>query len=113
MGARCIIGMKKIHCTYPWLLVVGGQVQGNRLCVRDEGCCSTGSVMWCMGGVNGQLVIHNCIAPTKHGTYVTLPNTNYIFSSLQHCTPYAVITQVLSRDPDDGHISARNMLSRL
>jgi len=23
-----------------WLLVVGGQVQGSRLCVRDEGSCS-------------------------------------------------------------------------
>jgi hypothetical protein len=26
-----------------WLLVVGVQVQGSRLCVRDEGCCSTES----------------------------------------------------------------------
>ena len=26
-----------------WLLVVGGQVQGSRLCFRDEGCCSTQS----------------------------------------------------------------------
>ena len=24
-----------------WLLVVGGQVQGSRLCVQEEGCCST------------------------------------------------------------------------
>jgi len=31
----------------------------------------------------------------------------------KHCTPYAVITQVQSRTPDDGHISARNMSSRL
>ena len=30
-----------------------------------------------------------------------------------HYTPYAVITQLQSRDLDDGHISARNMLSRL
>jgi len=28
-------------------------------------------------------------------------------------TPYAVITQVYFRAADDGHISARNMLSRL
>jgi len=27
-------------------------------------------------------------------------------------TPYVVITQVWSRAPDDGHISARNMSSR-
>ena len=54
MCARCIIRMKTIHCTYQWL-VVGGQEQGSRLCVRDEGNCSTGSVMWCVGGVNGQI----------------------------------------------------------
>ena len=24
-----------------WLLVVGGQVQGSRLCVQKEGCCTT------------------------------------------------------------------------
>ena len=24
-----------------WLLVVGGQVQGIRLCVPEEGCCTT------------------------------------------------------------------------
>jgi len=37
----------------------------------------------------------------NHGTYITLPNT-YISSSLQHYTPYAAITQVQSRAPDDG-----------
>jgi hypothetical protein len=47
--------MSKNHCTYPWLLEVGGQVQGGRLCVWSEGCCSTASVVWCKGGVNGQL----------------------------------------------------------
>ena len=31
----------------------------------------------------------------------------------RHYTPYAVITQVQSRAPDDGHISTQNMLSRL
>ena len=31
----------------------------------------------------------------------------------RHYTAYAVITQVESRAADDGHISARNMLSRL
>jgi len=46
--------MKKIHCTYPWLLVVGCYKQSSRLCVRDEGDFATDSVMWCMGGVNGQ-----------------------------------------------------------
>jgi len=42
----------------------------------------------------------------KIGTYITLPNTYYIFPSLQHYTPYAAITQVESRAPDDGLISA-------
>jgi hypothetical protein len=37
------------------LLVVGRQVQGSRLCVQKEECSSTGSVMWNMGRVNGQL----------------------------------------------------------
>ena len=26
-----------------WLLVVGGQVQGSRVCVQEEGCCTTKS----------------------------------------------------------------------
>jgi hypothetical protein len=26
-----------------WLLVVGGQVQGSRLCAQEEGCCTTTS----------------------------------------------------------------------
>ena len=31
----------RIWCVMPWLLVVGGQVQDCRLCVRVEGICST------------------------------------------------------------------------
>jgi len=31
----------RICCLAPWLLVVGGQVQGSRICVRDEGSCSS------------------------------------------------------------------------
>ena len=46
--------MKTIHCTYPWLLVVGGHKQRSRLCIQDEGNCSTGSVIWCVCGVNDQ-----------------------------------------------------------
>ena len=34
----CCYGLR---CVMPWLLVVGGQVQGSRLCVRDEGICSS------------------------------------------------------------------------
>jgi hypothetical protein len=32
--------LETILVLLPWLLVVGGQVQGSRLCVRDEGGCS-------------------------------------------------------------------------
>ena len=34
--------------------MVGCCKQGSRLCIRDEGDCATDSVMWCVGGVNGQ-----------------------------------------------------------
>ena len=40
-SSRLYICHYRLWCTMPWLLVVGGQVQGSRLCVRDEGCCST------------------------------------------------------------------------
>ena len=30
----------RLWCAFPSLLVVGGQVQGSRLCVQDEGCSS-------------------------------------------------------------------------
>jgi len=32
-----ILVFYRMWCVMPWLLVVGGQVQGSRLCVRDEG----------------------------------------------------------------------------
>ena len=35
----------------PWLLVVGGQVQGSRLCVRDKGSCATD---WSLGHMNAR-----------------------------------------------------------
>ena len=28
----------------PWPLVVGGQVQESRVCIQEEGCCTTGLV---------------------------------------------------------------------
>ena len=30
----------------PWPLVVGGQVQGSRVYIQEEGCCTTGLVKW-------------------------------------------------------------------
>jgi hypothetical protein len=53
MGIRSIT--KNKYCTYPKLLVVGRQVQGSRLCVQRQRRSLTGSVMWNMGGVHGQL----------------------------------------------------------
>ena len=32
------------------LQVVGGQVKGSRVCVQEEGCCTTGLVKWYRGG---------------------------------------------------------------
>ena len=44
VAAKHIIKINMLHRTNPWFLVVGSQVQGSRLCVRNEGFCSTGSV---------------------------------------------------------------------
>ena len=44
VAAKHIITINMLHRTNTWLLVVGGQVQGSRLCVRNEGFCATGSV---------------------------------------------------------------------
>ena len=40
-SSRLYLCYYRIWCVVPWLLVVGGQVQGSRLCVRDEGSCSS------------------------------------------------------------------------
>jgi hypothetical protein len=45
-----------------------------------------------------------------------LPTALHLTADLQqprHCTPYAVITQLKSRTPDDGHTNARKMSRRL
>ena len=41
MSPRLYLRYYRIWCVMPWLLVVGGQVQGSRLCARDEGSCSS------------------------------------------------------------------------
>jgi len=38
--SRLYLCCYRIWCVMSWLLVVGGQVKGSRLCVRDEGRCS-------------------------------------------------------------------------
>ena len=38
LEAICVL-LPPMVCS-AWLLVVGGQVQGSKLCVRNEGCCS-------------------------------------------------------------------------
>ena len=38
---RLYVCYYRLWCAMPLLLVVGGQVQVSRLCVRDEGCCSS------------------------------------------------------------------------
>jgi len=39
LGTMCMLLPPMVCCA--WLLVVGGQVQDNRLCVQVEGCCTT------------------------------------------------------------------------
>ena len=40
-SSRLYVCYYRLWCAVLWLLVVGGQVQGSRLCVRDEGCCAS------------------------------------------------------------------------
>ena len=40
-SSRLYLYYCRIWCVMPWLLVVGGQVQGSRICVWDEGSCTT------------------------------------------------------------------------
>jgi len=40
-SSRLYLCYYRIWCVMLWLMVVGGQVQGSRLCVRDEGNCAT------------------------------------------------------------------------
>jgi len=40
-SSRLYLCYYRIWCVMPWLLVVGGQVQGGRLCALDEGSCSS------------------------------------------------------------------------
>ena len=40
-SSRLYLCYCRVWCVMPWLLLVGGQVQGSWLCVRDEGSCRT------------------------------------------------------------------------
>jgi hypothetical protein len=40
-SSRLYVCYYRLWCAMPWMLVVGGQVQGSRLCIQNEGCCST------------------------------------------------------------------------
>ena len=42
-GARGYIVLLPLMVYSAWLLVAGGQVQGSRLCVQEEGCYTTTS----------------------------------------------------------------------
>ena len=39
-NSRLYLCYYRLWCAVPWLLVVGGQMQGSRLCVQQEGCCT-------------------------------------------------------------------------
>ena len=49
MGVKYVIEMN-MKPYVPWPMVFGGQVQGSRVCVQKEGCCTTGLVKWYGGG---------------------------------------------------------------
>ena len=40
-SSRLYMCYYRLCCAMPWLLVVGGEMQDNRLCVQDEGYCAT------------------------------------------------------------------------
>ena len=40
-SSRLYVCCHRLWCAMPWLLVVGGQEESSRLCVRDEGCCGS------------------------------------------------------------------------
>ena len=85
-----------LWCAMPWLLVVRGQVQGSRLCVRDERCFLTGQSR----NIPHPRRIACCPAPDLRP-----PATKALHTMGGNNTQ--------SRAPDDGHKSARNMLSIL
>ena len=53
-----------------WLLVVGGQVQGSKLCVQEEGCCTT------------EVVQHPFFLPFSLPTFAVNGQTSLIFVRL-------------------------------
>jgi len=65
----------RIWCVMPWLLMVGGQVQDSRLCVRYEGSCRTASHI-----------------PEAQPAALHLTADH---QQPRHYTPYAVVTQVI------------------
>ena len=77
-SSRLYVCYYRLWCAMPSLLVVGGQVQGSRLCGRDEGCCMT--VQSCNIPLSGRTPC--CPAPDSRQ-----PVT-------KHCTPQAVITHI-------------------
>ena len=52
-----------------WLLVVGGQVQGSRVCVQEEGCCTNAScnididIDMCIASGNAHIDKHSGTIP--------------------------------------------------
>jgi len=59
----------------PWLLVVGGQGQGSRLCVRDEGNCATESHNFKVFGCRIFKGLSCIIKIVKHWRCIFLPFT--------------------------------------
>jgi len=60
-SSRLYLCCCRMWCVVLWLLVVGGQVQGGRLCVRDEGNCATRVSELMIGGKKLQETVHSTV----------------------------------------------------
>ena len=77
-SSRLYLCYYQMWCVTPWLLVVGGQEQGSRLCVRDEGSCSSsfpnpGRIACCPAP--------DCRPPATKALHTTFGNNTSIVAS--------------------------------
>jgi hypothetical protein len=80
-SSRLYLCYYRIWCVMPWLLVVGGQVQGSRLWVQDEGSCSSSFPH------PGRIACSkntNIVSSSWWWTYKCLKHVEQIISALNH-----------------------------
>jgi len=64
-SSRLYVCYYSLWYAMPWLLVVGRQVQGSQLCVRDEGCCSTATAVYALASSFPCLSARRCLCVEK------------------------------------------------